>query len=102
MSVVLANVLAVVFAAVFVGVLAGAFWRWGRSVRGRGKSASEPEEIKCSKCGYSLHGLEIPRCPECGALRGFRVPLEQLGLTEEEVRRGSDRRRHDPSERDEA
>ena len=60
------------------------------------------EEGVCQRCGYDLRGLEIPRCPECGALRGFRVPLEQLGLTEEEVRRGSDRRRHDPSERDEA
>ena len=47
----------------------------------------------CAKCGYSLAGLELPRCPECGALRGFNVPLEALGLTEEEVREGFARRR---------
>jgi len=42
--------------------------------------------IKCLKCGYNLEGLELPRCPECGALRGFKVPIDQLGLSEEELR----------------
>lgn len=52
----------------------------------------------CAKCGYSLAGLELPRCPECGALRGFNVPLEALGLTEEEVREGFARRRRAQAE----
>ena len=41
---------------------------------------------RCHGCGYDLSRLEMPRCPECGALRGFQVPLTELGLTEQEVR----------------
>ena len=50
---------------------------------------------RCAKCGYSLVGLEFPRCPECGALRGFTVPLHKLGLTEQEIRDGFARRREE-------
>lgn len=33
-------------------------------IRTTGKCPSPPSH--CEKCGYSLHGLPIPRCPECG------------------------------------
>ena len=46
------------------------------------------EPVKCSNCGYTMDGLSMPRCPECGALRGFAVPLDELGLTEAEIRDG--------------
>ena len=46
------------------------------------------ENIKCANCGYVIEGLSLPRCPECGALRGFKVPLDQLGLSEDEIRIG--------------
>ena len=42
-----------------------------------------------------MKGLDIPRCPECGALRGFKKPLTDLGLTEEEIRAGFARRRRE-------
>lgn len=48
---------------------------------------------RCAGCGYELAHLEIPRCPECGALRGFKRPLDELGLTDEEVRSGFERMR---------
>jgi len=47
----------------------------------------------CARCGYDLRGLELPRCPECGTLRGFRAPLGELGLSETEVREGFARTR---------
>lgn len=40
----------------------------------------------CRRCGYPLPGLELPRCPECGAMKCFNATLEDLGLSEEELR----------------
>ncbi|GMU23155.1 MAG: hypothetical protein AMXMBFR13_32380 [Phycisphaerae bacterium] len=54
--------------------------RWRRRERHR-----EEGQI-CRGCGYNLEGLQFPRCPECGALWGFTVPAEQLGLSEQELR----------------
>jgi hypothetical protein len=66
------------------------------------RSREKPvETVKCAKCGYTMEGLTLPRCPECGALRGFDVPLDQLGLSEEEIRTGfanTARRREELSE----
>ena len=87
-----------------IGGLAALFLaRWGvwlvlRAIglrrRVRQKAARpDAEQLKCAHCGYNLEGLEIPRCPECGALRGFTVPLDELGLTEEEIRSGFARRK---------
>jgi hypothetical protein len=58
-------------------------WLVARALRRRENAA---DEERCFSCGYSLRGLELPRCPECGALRGFDVPLSQLGIGENELR----------------
>lgn len=72
-----------------------------RKLRAQAKRKRE-DPARCAKCGYSLEGLDIPRCPECGALRGFTVPLDQLGLTEHEVRKGFARRRQERPSTDES
>ncbi len=51
------------------------------------------DDLVCARCGYDLRGLELPRCPECGTLRGFTVPLAALGLSEPEIREGFARMR---------
>jgi hypothetical protein len=61
-----------------------------------------PETITCAKCGYRMEGLSMPRCPECGALRGFDVPLDKLGLSEDEVRAGFEESARRRAERGEA
>jgi|GEM_PF-4482547 len=40
----------------------------------------------CEHCGYDLRGTRIPRCPECGCLRGFDTSANELGVTEDELR----------------
>ncbi|MBI4581406.1 MAG: hypothetical protein HY718_17015 [Planctomycetes bacterium] len=60
---------------------------WHRRRRRRAAALMREREQMgpfCRKCGYPLRGLNYPRCPECGTLRGFEVPLEQLDLTGEE------------------
>lgn len=44
--------------------------------------------MMCAGCGFDMQGQPIPRCPECGALRGFTVSLDELGLTEDQIRSG--------------
>lgn len=56
---------------------------WGRA---RKRSAGHDRTPHCLCCGYNLTGLDIPRCPECGVLRGFQVALTDLGLSEAELR----------------
>lgn len=55
--------------------------------RKRRQAARTPAEstLACVRCGYDLRGQSLPRCPECGTLRGFAVPMEGLGLTEAEL-----------------
>ena len=48
----------------------------------------------CKRCGYDMRGLLMPRCPECGTLRGFSVPLDELGVSEQEIRAGYEQRRN--------
>ena len=49
---------------------------------------------RCS-CGYELTKLELIRCPECGKVFGFNATPEELGLSEEELRRTAEaRERH--------
>jgi len=37
-----------------------------RIFRASVREAVGPDDLRCSRCGYLLRGLEIPRCPECG------------------------------------
>ena len=50
-----------------------------RRLGGRPNS-QDPLKIPCSKCGYDLRGTPVPRCPECGCLRGFDKTAEELGI----------------------
>lgn len=38
-------------------------------------------------CGYDLSRLDRARCPECGRVRFFDATPEELGLTDEELKR---------------
>ena len=44
----------------------------------------EENRLRCQHCGYDLRGLNYPRCPECGTIRGFDMPIDELPLTDEE------------------
>lgn len=39
----------------------------------------------CLRCGYDLTNLCLPRCPECGALTGFRRSASELGIGDNEL-----------------
>ena len=45
-----------------------------------------PSDQRCP-CGYPLTNLNVPRCPDCGRVIGFDATAEQLGLSDEELRR---------------
>jgi hypothetical protein len=40
-----------------------------------------PVTAICQRCGYDLQQSPLPRCPECGALIGFKKSAEELGVT---------------------
>jgi hypothetical protein len=44
---------------------------------------------RCS-CGYPLTDLDRVRCPECGRVFGFDATAEQLGLSDEQLRRAAE------------
>jgi hypothetical protein len=48
--------------------------------------AAEPPPNVC-RCGYPLGQLAVPRCPECGRVVGFEATAEDLGLSDEQLRR---------------
>jgi hypothetical protein len=62
-----------------------------RFLRWRKRKDAVAESVRCLRCGYSLDNLEVPRCPECGTLRGFEVPMQELGLTEDDLKGRSSR-----------
>lgn len=80
-----------VTSAMFISITFGAFvllvtlLRYRRRRR-RERARRDRETLACAKCGYSLEGLPVPRCPECGTLRGFTVGIDDLGLTPAERR----------------
>ena len=49
---------------------------------GRRPDSQDPLQVPCTKCGYDLRGAPVPRCPECGCLRGFDKTAEELGIDE--------------------
>lgn len=57
----------------------------------RGKPAVVVKAPRC-KCGYPLTNLDRIRCPECGKVIGFNSTPEELGLTDDELRRASEAR----------
>ncbi|TWT42054.1 hypothetical protein RAS1_31810 [Phycisphaerae bacterium RAS1] len=46
-------------------------------------SLNLPDDAQCLRCGYTLHGLQVSRCPECGRpfdpadLRSYRLGPER-------------------------
>lgn len=77
---ILATLLAVAVAVVFS---LSSLIRHRRILRASRKSRGAARTV-CRKCGYDLTGLSFPRCPECGALLGFDVPVDDLPLTPSE------------------
>src|SRR5687767_2545953 len=60
-----------------------------KAVRGR---RPKPASADRCRCGYELSNLELIRCPECGKVFGFSATPEELGLSEEELRRAAEAR----------
>lgn len=54
--------------------------------RRRARRRREQEKAACLRCGYPLLGLSIPRCPECGTLAGFNVPMSEMGVSDSDLR----------------
>ncbi len=85
----------------FVSIAFGAFvllvtlLRYRRRRRAL-QARRDREALACAKCGYPLEGLPVPRCPECGTLRGFTVGIDDLGLTPDERRQVEQRIRPQP------
>ena len=67
---------------------------WRRRLAAIRRSHAE-ESVRCWQCGYDVHGLDIPRCPECGCAFGFDRTFEELGLREEDVRQHVQKRRQE-------
>ena len=70
----------------FVGL-----WLLYRGMRWAGARWAAKLELRARadhcRCGYPIAGLEVARCPECGRVTAFDATPEDLGLTEEQLRR---------------
>ena len=65
----------------------------------RRRRTREPRaEVRRCVCGYRLAGIAMPRCPECGRAIGFDKTFEELGLTDDELRRIRERAERHPPE----
>jgi hypothetical protein len=58
-----------------------------RLLKRRERRSKERAKVARCVCGYPLKGLTLARCPECGRVLGFDATAEELGLSEEELRR---------------
>ncbi len=76
-----ALLLALVLSPVFLIIII-TYVRWRRN---RSSFRKEEDLPICLHCGYDLRGLSIPRCPECGTLKGFKVPFKDMGIGEKEI-----------------
>ena len=59
------------------GLLAG--WRRVRS-RLLGREPAVTQTGRVCPCGYTLQGIAMPRCPECGRAIGFDKTFEEMGI----------------------
>ncbi len=78
-----------------VGLVSG--WAFSRLHKRKNKRdeirKAQKNGMICAGCGYNMEGQTIPRCPECGVVHGTSISLDELGLTDEEFRRGFQRKR---------
>ena len=73
-------------------VLIGAVVRRGFRLRRRSASPrTSASSTRCS-CGYALVNLDRIRCPECGRVFGFDATPQELGLTDDELRKATEAR----------
>lgn len=63
----------VLFSLVFAIVTANVAWIF---------NPGRKRDLNCSKCGYSLVGLDRPRCPECGTSFSSELLTELLNKHE--------------------
>ena len=76
-----------------IAILIGVFGLWVWRIRGQVMRRSKRMvEIEKCRCGYPLQGLDLARCPECGRVIHFDATPEDLGLTEEQLRRVQEKR----------
>ena len=68
-------------------VLIATLRRLKRAFIGRRSSGLEAFAPRVCPCGYDLSKLDRARCPECGRVRFFDATPEELGLSDEELRR---------------
>jgi hypothetical protein len=72
-------------------------WVMYRGLRWAGQRWARKLDMKARTdycpCGYPLKGLNVARCPECGRVIGFDASPEELGLTDEQLRRVQEVRR---------
>jgi hypothetical protein len=59
-------------------------WLLRKRRKARNENREPAKEVRrCHRCGYELTQLRVPRCPECGALLGFKKSAEELGIADE-------------------
>jgi hypothetical protein len=64
-----------------------------RAARAFFESLSSRSRLDHCKCGYSLIGLDLARCPECGRVIGFDSTAESMELNAQHLARIQQKRR---------